>query len=114
LTSIDSCTSFNRNSNDIFPTATKTWSQLSPSGSTPAGRVDASSAVSTTDDKFYVFGGFNENEGYLNDMWQYDVSDNRWTELFANTNDGESGAGSLAVNSLLVFLVISLCVILNH
>jgi N-acetylneuraminic acid mutarotase len=78
------------------------------------GRVDASAAVSTADDKFYVFGGFNENEGYLNDMWQYDVSDNQWTELFANTNDGESGVGSLAVNSLLVFLVISLCVILNH
>lgn len=46
----------------------------------PMGRAGHSTAVSEESGVMYLFGGVNNN-GELNDLWQYDVDNNEWTIL---------------------------------
>jgi hypothetical protein len=55
---------------------------LHPDGPTPPARYHAYSFP--TVNGFAVFGGVNTNGQYINDMWEYDISSNRWTQIIVN------------------------------
>ena len=60
----------------------------------PSGRSWAASWTGA-DGKFYLLGGFgldiSQNAGYLNDMWRYDPTANRWTWLKGSNAINQSG-----------------------
>lgn len=61
-----------------FSFATSTWDSLSPPAPRPAGRY-LTSAVTTRDNQILLFGG--RTSGTLtNDVWQYSIARNRWTQ----------------------------------
>ncbi|CAE7589590.1 rngB, partial [Symbiodinium sp. CCMP2456] len=56
------------------------WTQLSPGGSAPTARSDATAVWSPDENKMYVFGGRTTSVG-LNDLHCYDANSNSWQEL---------------------------------
>ena len=66
-----------------FDPATRTWTDLTPSGTLPAGRVGCALAYDPATDKVILFGGVagDEYETYFNDTWSFDVASRTWTNL---------------------------------
>jgi hypothetical protein len=62
-------------------TAAPRWEQIAPSsGLHPPGRTQAGSIYDPIGQRFIVFGG-KSSGGNRNDVWAYDLRQNRWTEL---------------------------------
>lgn len=58
--------------NDLweFSLSDNTWTELSPSGVLPAGRVGANAVFIPTENRLLVFGGNASNGDFLNDVWE--------------------------------------------
>jgi len=72
---------FSRNwYNDLyaFNFDTRAWRAINPSGTLPVKRTSHSSVV--YGNKMYVFGGFSGEE-YLNDLHEFDIETETWTEI---------------------------------
>ncbi|MPZ13539.1 MAG: hypothetical protein GEU73_03805 [Chloroflexi bacterium] len=63
-----------------YRASTDLWVPLSPTGMSPAARGNHAAVWDSTGKRLIVFGGRN-SEGYVNDVWSYDTSRNRWTQL---------------------------------
>jgi N-acetylneuraminic acid mutarotase len=61
------------------PTA-NSWTELSPSGNLPAGRVCPAMAYDPATQRMIMFGGYYVGSE-LNDTWAYNPAANAWTEL---------------------------------
>ena len=59
------------------------WTNMNPSNK-PPGRVSAVMAEVFGTDKVVIFGGNTNDgmEGFTNETWVYDYSDNNWTQMF--------------------------------
>ncbi|MFH1833496.1 MAG: kelch repeat-containing protein, partial [bacterium] len=61
------------------------WTNLNPSGPTPAARVGHSMVYDSAQGRVILFGGVDNSDAIagdlLNDTWAYDPSTNTWTEL---------------------------------
>jgi N-acetylneuraminic acid mutarotase len=60
--------------------ATNAWTKLDPRGESPPARAGHTLAYDKAGDKVYLFGG-NGGSTYLDDIWVYDPSANRWGQL---------------------------------
>lgn len=62
---------------------------------TPGGRTGAAAAYVSSSEKVYLFGGnsFNPSggNGYMNDLWEFDIRSYVWTWLKGATTHGQSG-----------------------
>lgn len=58
------------------------WTQLYPSGSIPTGRTGFASGCDQARNKFYFFGGWDDNWNLYNDLHVLDLSTSTWTQLF--------------------------------
>lgn len=54
------------------------WRRIDAKGPFPAQRTSHASVIQ--DGKMYVFGGFS-GENYLNDLWEFDIEKEIWTEI---------------------------------
>ena len=71
--------------NDLwqYDISNNSWTLLNPSGNLPVAR-NGHNAVYTKSNNMFMFGGTIQNASgaiYLNDLWQYDISNNFWTQL---------------------------------
>jgi N-acetylneuraminic acid mutarotase len=66
-----------------FDPATRTWTDLTPSGTLPTGRVGCALAYDPATNKVILFGGVagDDYETYFNDTWSFDVASRTWTNL---------------------------------
>jgi N-acetylneuraminic acid mutarotase len=69
--------------NDLwtYDLAANTWTELEPAGAVPSARVGHSMTYDPESGKILLFGGMDETNGNLNDLWVYDPAANTWTEL---------------------------------
>ena len=58
----------------------QTWSQLSPTGATPQGRIYHTLAYDSVRDRGVLFGGLNGTSA-TNDTWEWAPLSNTWTQL---------------------------------
>jgi len=66
----------------IYDLSDNTWTNMNPSGDIPSLRAGCAMAyLGEDDDRVLLFGGFNDDNGLLNDTWVYDLSENAWTEM---------------------------------
>ncbi|MGV3505490.1 MAG: Kelch repeat-containing protein [Adhaeribacter sp.] len=66
---------------------------LADANNTPGSRNTAFTWIGAN--KLYLFGGFGESHsgpGYLNDLWEYDVSSTNWTWLKGSNGVNQAGA----------------------
>eukprot|EP01135_Chromosphaera_perkinsii_P005835 Nk52_evm24s367 gene=Nk52_evmTU24s367 len=70
--------------NDIwkFDTTAKTWSQMTPSGTSPSARH--SMCYCAIDKSLFIFGGFDASLTMNNDLYKYDAAANLWTLISYN------------------------------
>jgi hypothetical protein len=80
----------------LFDTETKKVKKISNNSKedtdAPLGRVNHASVI--INDKLYIFGGETKEGNYLNDMWDFDLFTNTWTEVTYSSDDipfGRSG-----------------------
>lgn len=80
--------------NDLwaFDVATRTWQAFNPP-SAPSARVNSSMVYDSKRNLIWVFGGNSSTSGLninaLNDLWQYDIAQNTWTEVrYTDQSDG--------------------------
>jgi len=62
----------------VYNFDTKIWRAINPSGTLPLRRTSHSAVI--YNNKMYVFGGFSGEE-YLNDMHEFDMETETWTEI---------------------------------
>lgn len=62
----------------VFDFTTKNWRAIHPSGRLPPKRTSHASVI--YNHKMYVFGGFSGEE-YLNDLFEFDLETETWTEI---------------------------------
>lgn len=55
------------------------WTELKPSGNLPSARRSMAAAYHPGENKIVIFGGLGVDGDVLDDTWEYDVSQNRWT-----------------------------------
>lgn len=55
------------------------WSRVKPQGAKPSARNDHSSCI--YNNCMYIFGGRNNDNKKLNDLWKYDILKQVWTEI---------------------------------
>lgn len=73
--------------NDVWALdlATEQWSELSPSGTAPSARSNASAVYDADSDAFIVFGGSTSVSGLSftprNDVWALDLATNAWRRV---------------------------------
>jgi len=74
----------------------QTWSQLSPTGTLPLGRVDFAHGYNPSTDRFILFGGYPPVTTYQNDLWVLTNASGSgtpaWTELIPNGAAGSPEA----------------------
>lgn len=70
----------------IYKTETKTWSQypdsniqLTETQNIPEGRIDHSQT--TVGNAIYIYGGLNQKNVYLNEMWKFDLGNITWNQV---------------------------------
>jgi N-acetylneuraminic acid mutarotase len=80
----------------VVHAATPTWTQLSPSGSLPAVRVNDTAVWDTADNQMLVFGGNNASAHY-NDLWAYQPASTSWTQLSPSGSPPAARAAQCAV-----------------
>lgn len=73
-------------SNDLlqFDTVNNTWTLVECTGSFPEPR--SASSIVCVGDKLYLFGGLNQEAGWLNDMYMFDTNKKVWTEVKSEGN----------------------------
>jgi N-acetylneuraminic acid mutarotase len=71
-----------------YDPATKTWTELKPTGTTPSARSSFGMVYDDTDQQIIIFGG-SSGTANLNDTWAYDAASNTWANL-APTGDAPS------------------------
>lgn len=100
------------NQEDIwtFDLATNMWTERLPTTKPPARHFCSVTAIDQ--DNLYVFGGNGENQnnftGALNDLWQFSLVDDTWTQILSINTVPPKRVGHTAVflpntNELLVF-----------
>ena len=67
-----------KNDTWIFDFSTKSWNEVYPK-TNPKGRYGFAMAGIFGTDQVLLFGGSNQN-GFIDDTWVYDLSDNTWTQ----------------------------------
>ena len=72
---------------------TLTWSKIDPCGNSPPPR-DSHSAILYNGNDMIVFGG-NGNCGKLNDLWNFNFSDKKWSKINATGNPPSPRDGHL-------------------
>jgi len=65
-----------------FSFATSSWTQLKPEGDKPPSRFQHAATLTRRDGdmKLIIFGG-NDGAKSLDDLWEYSLSSNKWTQL---------------------------------
>lgn len=81
----------------VLDMTTDLWSTIA---SLPAGKERQYACAFSTANKGFVFGGKNENGIYFNNVWQYEVSTNSWTEKTALPSLGRAGAACFVIDSI--------------
>jgi hypothetical protein len=66
---------------DLTP-GSEQWTQLNPSGSIPTGRTGFASGCDCVKNKFYFFGGWDNNWNLYNDLHVLDLTALTWTQLY--------------------------------
>ena len=80
---------FGERTNDmyIFSFKNKTWKKIEPAGyKVPSPRVGHSAAIGydpQNGDCMYVFGGKDDDNNKLNDVWKFNFQSREWTEIVA-------------------------------
>ena len=58
----------------------KTWISIPQKGTWPSGRYNATSWTDQSGNA-YVFGGWNSNDGYLDDLWEWNNNTGTWVQI---------------------------------
>jgi hypothetical protein len=94
----------------IYDITMNEWTELTPSGTKPSDRHRYAITVDISNGYIYLFGGFDTNLKYKNDLWRYDISGNQWSEITGYTGYTPSPRDSHALyyepentNCLIVF-----------
>jgi Galactose oxidase, central domain len=61
-----------------------TWTQLLPTGGPPPPRYGHQAVFDPLRMRMIVYGGFNNNDGFLGDVWALDLVSNTWSQLLIN------------------------------
>ena len=80
--------------NDTWSFNGSIWQNITPPGSSPSIRYDASMAYDVASDTVILFGGTNGSP--LNDTWSFNVSTSTWTPLSPNPSPSVRSAASMA------------------
>ena len=56
-----------------------TWTLHCVEGSTPVGRADHSAIYFSN--SMWIFGGTDDETNKLNDLWEYNISENTWSQV---------------------------------
>lgn len=74
------------------------WTQLSPTGSLPTARANASMAYDVSDGYLLLYGGSAASGSpYLSDTWEFTLT--KWTQLSPHTSPGSLAYASMAYDS---------------
>lgn len=92
---------------------TPTWASITPSGTAPAGRTRHASVYDSTTNSLILFGGFDCQAGYFNDVWVLSDANGvgatpTWTQLMPagiapTPRQSSSAVYDPTTNSLIVF-----------
>lgn len=69
----------------IFDSQTNQWTEVFPVNN-PSNRQSCSMYYDPNAQRVILFGGYREVGGHLDDMWEYNYSDNTWIELSSLSN----------------------------
>jgi len=72
--------------NDVWElslSGTPTWTQLTPSGTPPTARGDATAIYDPLRDRMILFGGFDGKPNYVGDVWELTFSPLAWNPISA-------------------------------
>jgi hypothetical protein len=72
------------------PGAAFNWLQINPNGATPSARRGHRLVYDSDRQKVILFGGI-DSQGYLNDVWEFDVARSTWTNV-------TPGSGSMPIH----------------
>ena len=72
---------------------TLSWSKIEPSGNSPPAR-DSHSAIIYNDSDMIIFGG-NGTSGKLNDLWNFNFNEKKWTKIVGTGNSPSARDGHL-------------------
>ncbi len=78
----------------IFDLSENNWTEKKPKNSPPARSNFAMTSVYNTD-KIILFGGEND-EKFFSDTWEYDLSDNNWTNMYPKNKPSSCASHSMA------------------
>jgi hypothetical protein len=77
---------------------TPTWTQLTPSGTPPSGRLAHSAIYDPVRDRMVVFGGYSGSSSYLNDAWALSLAGTpAWTALYPTGTPPSPRSGHSAI-----------------
>lgn len=78
--------------NDVyaFNYAAKSWSKLSENNVNQGPRPRAASSIVIYNNSLYVFGGHDEDNEKLSDLWKFDITQKTWTEECGPFDDEKS------------------------
>lgn len=86
-----------------YSTPTNAWMLLNPACTDPPSRVDFSAVYVSVLNSMFIFGGISGST-YLNDLWEYSISDNYWVQLSPSGSVSNSRCRyGLAYDSLTFF-----------
>lgn len=70
----------------IYSLSNNNWNQLVPLSSSPSARSDHSAIYYPIDNLMLIYGG--SNGSTFGDLWQYDITNNAWTQLNPSSSPG--------------------------
>jgi N-acetylneuraminic acid mutarotase len=93
--------------NDIweYDINTNEWNEIIPTGNIPSARTYFGMSM-VSENKFMVFGGVDDQLEYIGDTWEYDITNNEWTEfssIWSPTDRGFSSMVYVGKNKLIMF-----------
>lgn len=89
-----------------FNLTTKTWTNITPSDTSPPPRFAHTAVIDPTSRKMYIWSG--QGGGFFNDSWAFDLSSQRWQNVTPAGTKPSVRYGSVAVhdprkNSMVIF-----------
>jgi N-acetylneuraminic acid mutarotase len=69
----------------IYDSQTNQWTEVFPSNK-PSNRQSHTMYYDSNAQRVILFGGYRDVGGHLDDTWEYNYSDNSWTELYPSSN----------------------------